>query len=70
MEIKITIETWNDEWRFEIEDKDDGEIIKTGLRETFTSCAADCLAFVAENAAQPLRAVDGGDAGEFEGDGE
>ena len=70
MEIEVVIETWNDKWRFEITDKADGSSVKTGERETFTACAADCLAFVSENAAQPLRAVDGGDAGELEGDGE
>lgn len=69
MAVKFTIETWNDEWRFEIEDKDSGDIIKTGTRETYTACAYECLK-IAKNAAQPLRAVDGGDAGELEGDGE
>ena len=59
VDIKITIETWNDNWRFEIEDKSDFEIVKTGERETFTACAADCLAFVAENAAQPSVQADG-----------
>ena len=49
MEMKIVIETWNDKWRFEITDKADGGIVKTGERETFTACAADCLEFVAEN---------------------
>jgi hypothetical protein len=58
VEIKITIETWNGKWRFEIEDKEFGDRVQSGERETFTACAADCLAFVAENAAQPLRAPD------------
>lgn len=50
MDIEIIIETWNDKWRFEIRDKSDGEIIRSGERETFISCAAECLSFVAEHA--------------------
>jgi hypothetical protein len=54
MDIKITIETWSDNWRFEIEDKSEAEIIKTGYGETFTECAAKSLEFVAKNCAQPV----------------
>lgn len=49
MEIKCVIETWNDEWRFEIEDKESGDIVTSGLRSSYTACAAECLEFVAEN---------------------
>jgi hypothetical protein len=47
--MKITIETWNDVWRFEIEDKEFGERVKWGESDSFTGCAAACLEFVAEN---------------------
>lgn len=49
MEMKITIETRNDVWHFEIEDKEFGERVKWGESDSFTGCAAVCLEFVAEN---------------------
>jgi len=58
MDIKITIETWNDNWRFEIEDKSEGEIVKTDYGETFTECAGKCLEYIVENADKPMLAVD------------
>ena len=49
MSLKITIETWNDGWRFEIEDKDDGDILKSGECETYIECVAKCVEFIAKN---------------------
>ena len=43
--MKVIIETWNDQWRYEVED-DDGERISTGYRDTFSGCCARCLELV------------------------
>ncbi len=49
MEVKITIETWNEEWRFEIENKEDDEPLKTGVLPTFDQCVSMCKAHLVES---------------------
>ena len=50
MRMKITIETWNHGWRYEIADKDDAdEVVKAGYLPTYTDCAAECLRYVSQH---------------------
>jgi hypothetical protein len=58
MQVKVTIETWNDEWHFEIEDKETGETLNAGYYPTFKQCVSECNRYLsqlsaAEQSVQP-----------------
>mgnify|MGYP007100112954 CR=1 FL=1 len=46
MEFEISIKTWNDKWRYEIELE--GETVKTGILDTFAECLGKCKEIVEE----------------------
>jgi hypothetical protein len=48
MRVKVTIETWNDEWHLEIEDKEDGETLNAGYYPTFKQCVSECNRYLSQ----------------------
>jgi hypothetical protein len=47
MTMKVTIQSWNGNWRYDIEDED-GEEIDSGILDSFTGCFARCLDVVSK----------------------
>jgi hypothetical protein len=43
--MKITIQSFNNEWQYTFEDVDE-DIVESGFRGTFASCAGRCLELV------------------------
>lgn len=40
MDFEVTIQTWNGQWRYEVELE--GEMVTTGVLDTFVQCCDKC----------------------------